>query len=138
MVIYASNAYKWDVSENIHKEAHHVKLFMRQGVFQASCVHILGFQPPFVAVEVAVVAGGGPSSRAERHLLCTVVQSGRGLLLARAGFTIGVLLYRYQTVQLRVLTTPRPRQHVLGKEVSLPPGWKCNCLSRRRALAPTP
>jgi hypothetical protein len=34
-------------------------------------VHILSFQPLFVVVEVAVVAGGGPISRAERHCIAT-------------------------------------------------------------------
>jgi hypothetical protein len=33
LVIYASIGYKCDVGENTHKEAHHVKLLGRQGVF---------------------------------------------------------------------------------------------------------
>jgi hypothetical protein len=106
------------VGKNTHKEAHRVKLLRRQGALYTTCVHFWGFQLPFVAVVIIVVAGGGPlMSGAERHfsvLGCTI-RSGCCLRTGIA-ITTGVLFYPYQTDQLRVVTTQtRPRLQVLGQ-----------------------
>jgi hypothetical protein len=49
----------------------------RKTLLSLLCAYF-GFSTLFVAVEVAVVAGGGPLSRAERHLIvfCCTIRSG--------------------------------------------------------------
>jgi hypothetical protein len=78
-----------------------------------------GFLTLFVVVEVAVVAGGGSLSRAERHLIvfgCTIRS---WVLLARVAFTIIVLFYPHKNDQLRLLTSHRPRLRVLSQVVGV-------------------
>jgi hypothetical protein len=72
-----------------------------------------------VVAAIAVVAGDGPLSQAEWHLIVFGCIIWSGALLAEVDLTIGVLFYPHKTGQLRFLTSHRPRLRVLGQVVGV-------------------